>query len=84
MTDALVGLPPMVVAGLLGIHPDPAERGATLVGGDRSACWAVLRAAPRGRPGRAHGFSVRPQVGVAESGECHGQGAPPPVGVVLP
>lgn len=34
--------------------------------------------------GGAHGFSVGPQIGVAESGECHSQGAPPPAGVVLP
>ncbi|WP_328471549.1 hypothetical protein [Streptomyces sp. NBC_00448] len=32
MMDALIDLPPMIIAGPLGIHPETAERWAPLVG----------------------------------------------------
>ncbi|WP_128429345.1 hypothetical protein [Streptomyces cyaneus] len=46
MTDALVALPPMVIADLLGIHPKTAERWATLAGGNWSDYLAARRADP--------------------------------------
>ncbi|MFE2219151.1 hypothetical protein ACFW93_45550 [Streptomyces canus] len=45
--DALVDLPPMVIADLLGIHPKTAERWATLAGGNWSEYLAARRAAPQ-------------------------------------
>ncbi|MFB7185487.1 hypothetical protein ACFC0C_22310 [Streptomyces sp. NPDC056178] len=48
MMDALVDLPPMVIADLLGIHPKTAERWATLAGGNWSDPLAVRRATPPG------------------------------------
>ncbi|MFE2490004.1 hypothetical protein ACFXI6_50575 [Streptomyces mirabilis] len=48
MMDALVDLPPMVIADLLGIHPKAAERWATLAGGNWSEYLAARRAAPQG------------------------------------
>ncbi|MEV2215013.1 hypothetical protein AB0H86_26835 [Streptomyces sp. NPDC050997] len=48
MMEALVDLPPMVIADLLGIHPKTAERWATLAGGNWSDYLAARRAAPRG------------------------------------
>ncbi|MET9789629.1 hypothetical protein [Streptomyces canus] len=47
MMDALVDLPPMVIADLLGIHPKTAERWATLAGGNWSEYLAARRAAPQ-------------------------------------
>ncbi|MBV1937529.1 hypothetical protein KUF83_13295 [Streptomyces sp. BV286] len=44
--DALVDLPHMVVADLLGIHPKTAERWDTLVGGNWSDYFAARRADP--------------------------------------
>ncbi|MEV0638521.1 hypothetical protein AB0I77_26980 [Streptomyces sp. NPDC050619] len=46
MMDALVDLPPMVIADLLGIHPKTAERWATLAGGYWFDYWAARRADP--------------------------------------
>ncbi|MGW3939461.1 hypothetical protein [Streptomyces phaeochromogenes] len=46
MMDALADLPPMVIADLLGIHPETAERWATLAGGNRSDYLAARRADP--------------------------------------
>ncbi|WP_406487945.1 hypothetical protein [Streptomyces phaeochromogenes] len=46
MMDASVDLPPMVIADLLGIHPETAERWATLAGGNRSDYLAARRADP--------------------------------------
>ncbi|MGW3956160.1 transposase [Streptomyces sp. NPDC004752] len=43
MMDALVDLPPMVIADLLGIHPKTAERWATLAGGNWSDYLAARR-----------------------------------------
>ncbi|MEU2739565.1 hypothetical protein ABZ656_30430 [Streptomyces sp. NPDC007095] len=48
MMDALVVLPPMVIADLLDIHPTTAERRATLAGGNWSEYLAARRAAPKG------------------------------------
>lgn len=48
MMDALVDLPPMVIADLLGIHPKTAERWATLTGGNWSEYLAARWAAPQG------------------------------------
>ncbi|WP_326763421.1 hypothetical protein OG978_01380 [Streptomyces sp. NBC_01591] len=48
MMDALVDLPPMVIADLLGIHPKTAERWATLAGGNWSEYLAARRDAPQG------------------------------------
>ena len=48
MMDALVDLPPMVIADLVGIHPKTAERWATLAGGNWSEYLAVRQAAPQG------------------------------------
>jgi hypothetical protein len=45
--DALVDLPPMVIADLLGIHPKTAERWATLADGNWSEYLAARRAAPQ-------------------------------------
>ena len=45
--DALVDLPPMVIADLIGIHPKTAERWATLAGGNWSEYLAARRAAPQ-------------------------------------
>ncbi|GAQ64359.1 hypothetical protein [Streptomyces scabiei] len=42
MVDALVDLPPMVIADLLGIHPETAERWATLAGENWSAYVSSL------------------------------------------
>ncbi|WP_333736491.1 hypothetical protein [Streptomyces sp. IBSBF 2806] len=42
MTHALVDLPPMVIADLLGIHPKPAELWATLAGENWSECLSSL------------------------------------------
>lgn len=47
--DALVDLPPMVIADVLGIHPKTAERWATLAGGNWSEYLAVRRAVPQGQ-----------------------------------
>jgi hypothetical protein len=44
MMDALVDLPPMVIADLLGIHPKTAEPWATLAGGNWSEYLAARRA----------------------------------------
>ncbi|MDX3803781.1 hypothetical protein ACN6LD_003998, partial [Streptomyces sp. SAS_272] len=49
MMDALVDLPPMVIADLLGIHPKTAERWAALAGGNWSEYLAARRAAPQGQ-----------------------------------
>ncbi|MFE7268828.1 hypothetical protein ACFU9B_44090 [Streptomyces sp. NPDC057592] len=46
--DALVDLPPMVMADLLGIHPKTAERWATLASGNWSEYVAARRAATQG------------------------------------
>ncbi|WP_328980447.1 helix-turn-helix domain-containing protein [Streptomyces canus] len=46
MMDALKGLPPMVIADLLGIHPKTADRWATLAGGNWSEYLAARRADP--------------------------------------
>lgn len=46
MMDALVDLPPMVIADLLGIHPKTAERWATLAGGNWSDYLTARRADP--------------------------------------
>ncbi|MFF7047177.1 hypothetical protein ACFY94_02195 [Streptomyces griseorubiginosus] len=48
MTGALVDLPPMVIADLLGIHPKTAERWATPAGGNWSEYLAVRQATPQG------------------------------------
>ncbi|WP_157880717.1 hypothetical protein [Streptomyces sp. Root1310] len=45
MMEALVDLPPMVIADLLGIHPKTAERWATLAGGNWCEYLAARRAA---------------------------------------
>jgi hypothetical protein len=49
MMDALVDLPPMVIADLLGIHPKTAERWATLAGGNWSEYLAVRRCRTAGQ-----------------------------------
>ncbi|MDI5907409.1 MULTISPECIES: hypothetical protein [Streptomyces] len=46
--DALVDLPPMVIADLPGLRPKTADRWATLAGGNWSECLAARRAAPQG------------------------------------
>lgn len=48
MMDALVDLPPMAFADLIGIHPKTAERWATLAGGNWSE-YLAIRAAPQGQ-----------------------------------
>ena len=48
MMEALVDLPPMVIADLLGIHPKTAECWTTLVGGNWSDYVAAGRIARQG------------------------------------
>ncbi|MGW6692018.1 hypothetical protein [Streptomyces sp. NPDC054961] len=48
MREALVDLPPMVIADLLGIHPKTAERWATPADGNTSEYLAARRGAPQG------------------------------------
>lgn len=45
--DALIDLPPVVIADLFGTHPQTAERWAGLVGGNWSEYLAARRAAPQ-------------------------------------
>lgn len=59
MMDALVDLPPMVIADLIGIHPKTAERWAALAGGNWSAHLAARQAARRARQLSRAVFRVR-------------------------